>query len=126
MQRAPIFLEPERRRATHAGRVVTRCARLFARRSLDIRASLIAFVAGGEELQVQARTCDLSPSGAGLTLTRPLPAGTLVLLTLRLPGGMGCLSLKAIVARGKGYRAGVHFVAPTPEQRLLLGELCCA
>ena len=126
MQRAPIFLEPERVHTAYAGRVVTRTGRGAARRPFDLRASLIAFAAGGEQLQVQARTRDLSPSGAGLTLTRPLPNGTFVLLTMRLPGSQGRLSLKAIIARCKGYSVGVHFVAPTLEQRLLLGELCCA
>jgi hypothetical protein len=123
MTTAPIFLEPERPRTSRLG---SRSARSVARHPLDIRASLLAIVAGGEQVRVQARTRDLSPLGAGLTLTRPLPSGTLVLLTLRLPGGRGQLSLKAVIARHQGYSAGVHFVGPTAEQRLLLGELCCA
>ena len=61
-------------------------SRLFSRRRLDVRARLVAQQTTGERIIVQARTFDVSRTGAGLTLTRELPSGTEVLLYLRLPG----------------------------------------
>ncbi len=100
-------------------------SRLFSRRALDQRARLIARFATGERVVVHARTCDISHSGAGLTLTRELPAGTEVTLWLRLPGN-GNLCLQAVIARRAGFHAGIRFVETSAEQRLLLAELCSA
>lgn len=86
---------------------------------------------------VHGRTVDLSRTGAGLTLTRELAAGAEVVLCLNLPGGgvpgepvFGSLGrkplcLRAVVIRQRGFRAGLRFVEPTAEQRLLLCEFCC-
>lgn len=95
------------------------------RSPLDLRARLVALLATGEHVIVHARTRDLSHSGAGLTLTSELPSGTSVVLCLSLPGG-GQLCMQAVIARRHGFRAGLRFVRPTAEQRLLLSELCCA
>jgi hypothetical protein len=95
------------------------------RRPLDLRARLVALLATGEHVIVHARTCDLSHSGAGVTLTGELPTGTDVMLCLRLPGG-GQLCMQAVIARRHGFHAGLRFVRPTAEQRLLLSELCFA
>ena len=73
---------------------------------------------------VHGRTVDLSRTGAGLTLTRELAAGTEVVLCLNLPCGKP-LRLRAVVIRRSGFRAGLQFVEPTAEQRLLLLEFCC-
>ena len=74
---------------------------------------------------VHGRTVDLSRTGAGLTLTRELAAGAEVVLCLKLPGGEP-LHLRARVIRRRGFHAGLQFVEPTAEQRLLLGEFCCS
>jgi hypothetical protein len=110
---------------SHASARSIYSSRLFRRSPLDLRARLVALLATGEHVVVHARTRDLSHSGAGLTLTRELPSGTAVVLCMRLPGG-GQLCLQAVVARQQGFRAGLQFIRPTAEQRLLLGELCCA
>ena len=101
-------------------------SRLFSRRRLDVRARLVAQQTSGERIIVQARTFDVSRTGAGLTLTRELPSGTEVLLYLRLPGSGAALCLHAVIARRQGFRVGVQFLQPTAEQRLLLCELCYA
>jgi hypothetical protein len=100
--------------------------RLFSRRRLDLRAHLVALDSTGERVIVHARTCDLSHSGVGLTLTCELPSGTEVVLYLRLPGKCSPLCLQAVIARRQGSRAGLHFLRPTAEQRLLLSEFCYA
>ena len=107
--------------------------RLYSRRRVDVRASLV------EPWQIEpwqvdrrvtdgvvhGRTVDLSRTGAGLTLTRELAAGTEVVLCLNLPCGQP-LRLRAVVIRRTGFRAGLQFVEPTAEQRLLLLEFCCS
>jgi hypothetical protein len=98
-------------------------SRLYTRRSIDVRARLIAMHSGGERTVVHARTCDLSRSGAGLTVTREMPSGVEVILYLHLPGHEMPLCLQALIIRRKGFRVGLQFVSPTAEQRLLLKEL---
>ncbi len=112
--------------------------RLFSRRRLDVRARLLPLHSTGESGAVHsvengvghgvvhARTRDVSLSGAGLTLTREVPLGSEVVLCFRLPTNGKMLCLHAIVTRGHGFRAGLRFVQPTAEQRLLLVELCYA
>jgi hypothetical protein len=102
----------------------TYASRLFPRRRLDLRARLVALHSTGERIIVHARTCDVSRSGAGLTLTRELASGTEVVLCLRLPGNGNPLCLQAVITHRKGYRVGIRFVRPTAEQRLQLYELC--
>jgi hypothetical protein len=111
--------------ASRSNRNPNHSSRLFIRRPLDLRARLVALLATGEHVIVHARTRDLSHSGAGLTLTSELPSGTSVVLCLRLPAG-GQLCMQAVIARQRGFRAGLQFVRPTAEQRLLLSELCFA
>jgi hypothetical protein len=101
-------------------------SRLFSRHPLDVRARLVALHSTGEHSIVHGRTCDVSHSGAGVTLTREMPSGTEVVLSLRLPGDRGALCLHAIITRCQGFRVGLRFLQPTAEQRLLLSELCCA
>jgi hypothetical protein len=101
-------------------------SRLFSRRRLDLRACLVALHSSGERSIVHARTCDVSHGGAGLTLTREIPSGTEVVLCLRLPSNGNQLCLQAVIARRKGFRAGVRFVRTTAEQRSMLRELCYA
>ncbi len=113
-------------------------SRLFSRRRLDVRARLLPLRSTGERAVmhgvengvghdvVHARTRDISLSGAGLTLTRDLPSGSEVVFCFRLPANGKMLCLQAIVTRRHGFRAGLHFVQPTAEQRLLLSELCYA
>ncbi len=97
--------------------------RVWSRRALDLRAQLLTPAdAGGRALVVHGRTVDLSRSGAGVTVTHELAAGSEVVLCLRLPGGT--LSLRAIVTRRCGFRVGLEFVQPTAEQRLMLSALC--
>jgi hypothetical protein len=99
------------------------CNRVWPRRPLDLRAQLLTRPdAGGRGLVVHGRTVDLSRSGAGVTVTHELAAGSEVVLCLRLPGGT--LSLRAIIARRSGFRVGLEFVQPTAEQRLMLSALC--
>ena len=99
------------------------CNRLWPRRRLDLRAQLLTRAdAGGRVQIVHGRTVDLSRSGAGVTVTRELAAGSEVVLCLRLPGGT--LSLRAVIIRRRGFRVGLEFVQPTAEQRLMLGALC--
>jgi hypothetical protein len=112
-------------------------SRLFSRRRIDVRARVVALHSMGEHgvahrvsgygvkySVVHARTVDVSRSGAGLTLTRELPAGTEVVLCFRIPGNGTMLCLHSVVTRGYGFRVGLRFVQPTAEQRLLLSELC--
>ncbi len=99
-------------------------SRLFSRRHIDVRARLIAVHAGGERTVIHGRTCDLSRSGAGLTVTRELSSGVEVILSMHLPGHESPFCLQAVIIRRKGFRVGVQFVSPTAEQRLLLNELC--
>jgi hypothetical protein len=99
-------------------------SRLFSRRRLDLRAHVVAPHARDGRIIVQARTVDVSCTGAGLTLTRELPAGTEVMLCLRLPGTGALLSLRATITRRQGFRAGLRFLQTSAEQRLLLSELC--
>jgi len=102
-------------------------SRLWSRRRLDLRARLLTRQsAGGGVLVVHGRTVDVSRSGAGVTLTHELASGTEVVLCLRLPGGGNTLCLRAVITRRRGFRAGLAFVQPTAEQRLLLSELCHA
>ena len=111
--------------------------RLYSRRRVDVRASLVLpwqvepwqveqwhGDRGVTDGVVHGRTVDLSRTGAGLTLTRELAAGTEVVLCLNLPCGKP-LRLRAVVIRRSGFRAGLQFVEPTAEQRLLLLEFCC-
>lgn len=104
----------------------TYASRLFSRRRLDLRARLLAQRPTGEHIVVQARTVDVSRTGAGLTLMRELPSGTQVVLCLRLPGRGGVLSLRAVIIRRQGCRAGLQFLETNATQRLLLSELCYA
>jgi hypothetical protein len=113
--------------------------RLFSRRRLDVRARLVTpHSAGGhgvprgvghgvhrgvEYVVVHARTLDVSSSGAGVTLTRELPSGSEVVLCFRHPGNGILLCLHAVITRCRGFRAGLRFVQPTAEQRLLLSQL---
>lgn len=101
-------------------------SRLFSRRSLDLRARLVAQCPTGERAIIHGRTFDLSRGGAGLTLTRQLPSGTAVAFCLKIPGCSRELCLQAVIIRRQGFRVGLQFVQPTPEQRLLLCELCYA
>jgi PilZ domain len=102
-------------------------SRLWARRPLDLRARLLTRQgAGGRAVVVHGRTVDLSRSGAGVTVTSELAAGTEVLLCVQLPGGGNPLCLRAVITRRRGFRAGLEFVQPTAEQRLLLFTLCYA
>ena len=102
-------------------------SRIWSRRPLDLRARLLTRqAAGGRVLVVHGRTVDLSRSGAGVTLTCELASGTEVVLCLRLPGSGNTLCLRAVITRRRGFRAGLEFVQPTAEQRLLLSELCQA
>jgi len=107
------------RQAIHASRILSR-------RPLDVRARLVAQHSTGEHVVVHARTRDVSCSGVGLTLTRELPSGTKVMLCFKLPGSENALCLPAVITRRQGFRAGLRFVQPTAEQRLLLCELCYA
>jgi hypothetical protein len=101
------------------------CNRVWSRRPLDLRASLLTRTAAdGRTAIVQGRTLDLSRSGAGVTVTCELPAGSEVVLCLRVPGIGDTLNLRAIIARSQGFHVGLEFVQPTAEQRLLLSELC--
>ncbi len=116
--------------------------RLFSRRPLDVRARLVSLrptagrgVGGSvignrvvgksvEGIVIHARTLDVSPGGAGVTLTRELPSGSEVVLCFRHPADGTMLCLHAVVTRSRGFRAGLRFLRPTAEQRLLLSELC--
>jgi hypothetical protein len=127
--------------------------RLFSRRHLDVRARLLAlrptagrgvigdsatgdrfirdsvignsFVRNSVEgIVIHARTVDVSPAGAGVTLTRELPSGSEVVLCFRHPADGAMLCLHSVVTRSRGFRAGLRFLRPTAEQRLLLSELC--
>ena len=104
----------------------TSASRRFLRRPVDVRVKLIPEPSSGERAIVHARTYDLSVSGIGLTLTRELPLGTVVMLCLRVPGRDCLLCLPAVLIRRRGFRAGLRFVQPTAEQRLMLSELCFA
>jgi hypothetical protein len=104
----------------------TYASRLFSRRRLDLRAHVVARHSSGGHILVQARTVDVSHTGAGLTLTRELPSGTLVVLCLRLPGSGAALNLRAVIVRRQGFRAGLQFLRTNAQQRLLLSELCYA
>ncbi len=101
-------------------------SRLFSRRRLDVRARLVTEHPTGERVIIHARTFDVSRSGAGLTLTHPLPSGTAVVLCLRLPDCGTALCLQAVITRRQGFRVGLQFAQLTAEQRLLLSELCYA
>jgi len=101
-------------------------SRILSRRSLDVRARLVALQETGEPIVVQARTRDVSCSGAGLTLTGELPSGSEVVLCLRPPGSEHTLCLHAVITRRQGFRAGVRFLKPSARQRLVLSELCYA
>jgi hypothetical protein len=91
---------------------------------LDIRVVVAIFHTAGERLTVYGRTSDLSLSGAGLYLTRSVPVGSEVELSLRPPGDSRRLALRATVIRCQGSRVGVRFSYPDPEQRRFLLELC--
>ena len=112
------------------GRNEIHASRILSRRPLDVRARLVARDTTGEygvdRIVVQARTHDVSCSGAGLTLTRELPSGSEVVLSFQLPGTGTTLCLNAVITRRQGFRAGLRFVQPTAQQRLLLAELCYA
>jgi hypothetical protein len=101
-------------------------SRLFSRHPLDVRVRLVALRSTGERVLIHGRSYDVSHSGAGVTLTYELPSGTEVALWMRLPNRDTVLCLRAIIARRHGFRVGLQFLQPTPEQRLLLSELCCA
>ena len=89
-----------------------------ARSATRVRQTCLAWVEGESEQQELglARTIDLSPRGAGLVLSRPVPALSRVVLDLLLPGAL-CL-------RGEGkvvhcvpldsgqFRIGVSFPSP--------------
>jgi hypothetical protein len=100
-------------------------SRVFPRHRLDVRARLEAVHSTGERVNIQARTRDISRSGAGLTLTHELPVGTDVLFCLRVHGSGSQLCLESTITRRTGFRVGLRFLRLTAEQRLLLFELCC-
>jgi PilZ domain len=116
MQRNPAFLQSS-----------AYASRLYVRRRVDVRARLLARPpADGRIVVVHGRTVDLSRSGAGVTLTRELASGSEVVLCLQLPGIGNPLCLRAVIRRRHGFRAGLEFVSPTAEQRLLLCRFCHA
>ena len=139
---SPIRLRSGARNRSSLARGPIYAGRLFSRRAVDLRVRLVTLceVNGRTvELVVHGRTVDLSRSGAGLTLTRDLPAGAEVMLCLQLPtsdeplrqpgkpatSAPGTpLCLRARVVRRRGFRIGIQFVQPTAEQRLLLCEFC--
>jgi hypothetical protein len=100
--------------------------RLLPRRSVDVRASLTALARGGEHFTLYGRTCDLSPSGACLSVPGTFPEGTEVAMRFRLPGQLEALAVHAVVLRRQGSRLAVHFLRTTAQQRLLIGEFCRA
>lgn len=99
--------------------------RLFSRRKVDLRARLLTQF-NGRMMVVYARTVDLSRSGACVTLSRELASGSEVVLCLQLPGSGHALTLKAVVVRRQGFRAGLRFVQPNAQQRLALSQFCDA
>ena len=101
-------------------------SRIYSRRRLDTRARLLTRGERGKEEVVHGWMRDLSCSGAGLMLAGDVPPGAEVVLSMRLPNQMGHLNLKAVVRRRQGFRTGLEFLTTTPEQRLMLTELCYA
>lgn len=101
-------------------------SRIYTRRRLELRARLLTRSERGQENVVQGWMRDLSCSGAGVMIAGEVPAGAEVVLTMRLPNSLGHLSLRAVVRRRQGFRTGLEFLTTTPEQRLMLTELCYA
>ncbi len=101
-------------------------SRIYSRRRLETRARLLTRGERGQEQVVHGWMRDLSCSGAGIMLAGDVATGEEVVLDMRLPDSLGQLRLKAIVRRRQGFRTGLEFLTTTPEQRLMLTELCYA
>jgi PilZ domain-containing protein len=106
----------------HAGALYEN--RRYARRKVDVRVRLLTRrESDGRMAVAYARTADLSRGGACVTLSSELSLGTEVLFCVRLPGSDQLLCLKAVVIRRRGFRAGLRFLQPAAEQRLMLCKL---
>ncbi|MDR3764101.1 MAG: PilZ domain-containing protein [Acidobacteriota bacterium] len=101
-------------------------SRIYSRRPLDMRARLLMRGERGKEEVVHGWMRDLSCSGAGMMLAGNVTPGAEVVLSMRLPNRLGHLNLRAVVRRHQGLRTGLEFLTTTPEQRLMLTELCYA
>ncbi|MCA1816881.1 MAG: PilZ domain-containing protein [Acidobacteria bacterium] len=88
--------------------------------------------AGGDEWKEQTRLVDLTPFGAGLTLTRPVEPGRLLHLTMPMPRQLRCFDhiedqyrIWALVRsirfapEASGFRLGVAFTGKHPPQSYL-------
>lgn len=78
-----------------------------------------------QHLEGIARSCDLSLTGAGLFLSRPLPREALVFLEITLARGVLSAVGRVVQAteRGETWRVGVRFLVVPPNDRLLLRRM---
>jgi uncharacterized protein (TIGR02266 family) len=82
----------------------------------------ISFRAG--QTIAAAQTRDVSPGGVGIRTMEPLPGGTPLLVTLKLPGESRELSSYGrVVWSDRRVGMGVQFDRLTPEVQALLAEL---
>ncbi len=97
--------------------------RRWRRRCLDVRVSVNTAL-DGRVLAVSGRSCDLSPGGLGTILTRALPHGAPVIITLRGRGRE--LDLPAVLRHCRGFRCGFQFRALSAQAHRLVRQLHAA
>ena len=71
------------------------------------------------ETQINEQTCDLSLFGCGMTLPKPLPAGTRVRIRI-VHAGANFVAQGKVAYAGKTMRMGVVFTKIEPNQQLVL------
>ena len=97
----------------------------FERRRLPrYRASLPVTVRHRPEHDLAGQSITISEGGLSVTLTEPIPVGSVVLLQFTVPAHPTALRLWAVVRHLIGLQHGLEFVSVTEGERLSLRQLC--
>lgn len=97
--------------------------RRWKRIPLDVRVKILISTESGEEV-IHGRSQVISEGGMGITLTREVPKGTVVVLTFKLPGQDVEQVIGAELKYRTGFRCGFEFRGVLPNQRQELQSFC--
>ncbi len=80
-----------------------------------------------DSLEGISRTCDISRTGIGIVVARPIAVGTLVFVEIATDqtnlSGIGKVMNSARIQSGM-HRVGIHWLVVPPNDELLLGQMC--
>ena len=74
-----------------------------------------------EDQVIRGRCCNLSATGMGVTLSRPVPRGQFG--TVRITGRETCLELRVSVTNSAGLEAGLRFHFQSETERQMVRAL---